>query len=78
MIPFDRESPFKASGVRLGTPAVTTRGMAEAEMTEIAHLIDETLKAPADEKNLEEIRGRVARLAKRFPLYTELLERYGS
>lgn len=76
MIPFDKESPFKGSGVRLGTPAVTTRGMGEKEMEEIASLIDDTLKAPADEANLEKIRARVDVLTKKFPLYAELREKY--
>ncbi len=75
-IPFDQESPFKTSGVRLGTPAVTTRGMGEKEMEEIAALIDDTLKAPADEANLEKIRARVDVLTKKFPLYAELREKY--
>ncbi len=73
MIPFDKESPFKGSGVRLGTPAVTTRGMKEKEMELIAELIDETLKAPADEANLARVLSRVEALTRRFPLYPELL-----
>ena len=76
MIPFDKESPFKGSGVRLGTPAVTTRGMGAAEMKEIAALIDDTLKTPEDEGNLEKIRGRVEILTKKFPLYTGLFDTY--
>lgn len=72
MIPFDKESPFKGSGVRLGTPAVTTRGMKEKEMELIAELIDETLKAPADEANLARVRSRVEALTQKFPLYPEL------
>lgn len=75
-IPFDQESPFKASGVRLGTPAVTTRGMKETEMEEIAACIDETLKAPHDEQNLEKVRQRVAALTRKFPLYTELIKKF--
>ncbi len=71
MIPFDKESPFKGSGVRLGTPAVTTRGMKEAEMELIAELIDETLKAPADEANLSRVLSRVEALTRKFPLYPE-------
>jgi glycine hydroxymethyltransferase len=74
MIPFDKESPFKGSGVRLGTPAVTTRGMKEKEMEEIAELIDTVLKAPQDERNLKDVRDRVHALTRRFPLYEELLE----
>ncbi|MFA5168138.1 MAG: serine hydroxymethyltransferase [Candidatus Omnitrophota bacterium] len=72
MIPFDKESPFKGSGVRLGTPAVTTRGMKEKEMDLIAELIDETLKAPAEEANLARVLSRVEALTQRFPLYPEL------
>jgi len=74
MIPFDQETAFNASGVRLGTPAVTTRGMKEKEMVEIAKHIAQTLKAPEDEANLEAVRKEVAALTKRFPLYPELLE----
>lgn len=76
MIPFDQESPFKASGIRLGTPAVTTRGMGETEMSEIASLINDTLAAPKDEANLSKIRVRVETMTKKFPLYPELMERY--
>ncbi|MDD5225752.1 MAG: serine hydroxymethyltransferase, partial [Candidatus Omnitrophica bacterium] len=72
MIPFDKESPFKGSGVRLGTPAVTTRGMKEKEMELIAELIDETLKAPTDEANLARVLSRVEALTQKFPLYPEL------
>lgn len=74
MIPFDQESAFKASGIRLGTPAVTTRGMKEPEMDQIAAVIDQTLKAPEDAQNLEAVRKKVEILTKQFPLYPELLE----
>ncbi len=74
MIPFDQETAFNASGIRIGTPAVTTRGMKENEMVEIAKLINQTLKAPEDYSNLEGVRKEVAALVKRFPLYPELLE----
>lgn len=77
-IPFDEESPFKTSGIRLGTPAVTTRGMKEADMEEIAACIDEALKAPQDETHLSKVRARVESLTKKYPLYPELLERYQS
>lgn len=76
MIPFDQESPFKTSGVRLGTPAVTTRGMKEKEMTQIADLIDETLQNPMDEAHLAKVRAKVKALTAQFPLYPELLEGY--
>lgn len=76
MIPFDKQSPFKTSGVRLGSPAVTTRGMKEKEMEEIAGFIDETLKDPQNENHLAKIRAQVEALTKRFPLYADLLKKY--
>src|SRR5262249_6313882 len=69
MIPNDPEKPMVTGGIRIGTPAVTTRGMNTAEMEEIAGLIGETLDKPEDEAHLARIRGRVRELAKRFPLY---------
>ncbi len=72
LIPFDSKSPSLTSGIRLGTPAVTTRGMREKEMREIAELIDVVLASPEDEKVIEEVRRRVSRLTKRFPLYSHL------
>jgi glycine hydroxymethyltransferase len=72
MIPFDKESPFKGSGVRLGTPAVTTRGMKEKEMELIAELIDESLRGATDEASLAKVRTRVESLTREFPLYPEL------
>ncbi|MFZ5801934.1 MAG: serine hydroxymethyltransferase [Candidatus Omnitrophota bacterium] len=74
MIPFDQESPFKCSGVRLGTPAVTTRGFKEREMEIIAALTDETMKDPANEKHLAGVRAKVKELTGKFPLYPELRE----
>lgn len=74
MIPFDKGSAMKPSGIRLGTPAVTTRGMKEGEMTKIAQLIARTLAAPLDESNLAAVRKEVEALTKQFPLYPELLE----
>lgn len=71
MIPFDKESPFKGSGVRLGTPAVTTRGMKENEMELIAELVEQTVQSPNDEKNLSAVRARVEELTRKFPLYPE-------
>ena len=76
MIPFDQESPFKASGVRLGTPAATARGMNTEAMKEIAACIAQALKAPDDESNLSAVRGRVKVLTEKFPLYSELRKMY--
>lgn len=71
-IPFDPLPPSKASGIRLGTPAVTTRGMKEPEMETIAELIDQALSSRAKPDALEAVRRDVAELAGRFPLYPEL------
>ena len=67
-IPFDSQSPFVTSGVRVGTPAVTTRGMKEPEMEQIAAFIGSVLKAPGDEKNLQSVRREVQELTARFPV----------
>ncbi len=67
-IPFDTVSVFKAGGIRLGTPAVTTRGMKEEEMMEIADLIHEGLQARGDEAALKKVRGSVAALTRQYPL----------
>ncbi|HEY4129872.1 MAG TPA: serine hydroxymethyltransferase [Gemmatimonadaceae bacterium] len=68
-VPKETQSPFVTSGIRIGTPAVTTRGMGEAEMATIAGLIDRVLKAPADASVKSAVRNEVRELTKRFPLY---------
>lgn len=68
-IPFDSEKPFVTSGIRLGTPAVTTRGFKEAEMIELANYIANALKYHDDEQKLAEIRESVLALTGRFSLY---------
>jgi len=69
MVPFDPRKPAVTSGIRIGTPAVTTRGMCEAEMSEIAALIQRALEHPGDVEALDEIRVDVESLCRRFPLY---------
>ena len=68
-VPKETQSPFVTSGVRIGTPAVTTRGMRSAEMRQIATLIDRVLQAPEDETSLEAVHADVKALAGKFPLY---------
>ncbi len=70
-VPDDPQPPAVTSGIRLGTPALTTRGMGEAEMRMVAELIDSALEARRDEAQLEEIAQRVRELAAAFPLYAE-------
>ncbi|MCA9511052.1 MAG: serine hydroxymethyltransferase [Myxococcales bacterium] len=69
MVPFDPRKPMVTSGVRIGTPAVTTRGMREAEMAEIARLIARVLANPGDVDELDAVRGDVEALCRRFPMY---------
>jgi glycine hydroxymethyltransferase len=68
-IPFDPQKPFVTSGIRLGTPAVTTRGMKEGEMRSIADLIARALERPDDETHLADVRRRVEELTSGFPLH---------
>jgi glycine hydroxymethyltransferase len=70
-IPFDQNPPMVASGIRIGTPAVTTRGMREPEMELIGELIARALRAPDDEAALAMVRAEVERLCRRFPLYPD-------
>jgi len=70
-IPFDTNPPMKPSGIRIGTPAVTTRGMKEAEMRQIAHWIAEALDHRTDAAVLAKIRKQVLGMAEEFPLYAE-------
>jgi len=71
-IPFDPEKPFVTSGLRLGTPAVTTRGMKEKDMAQVAAFIDDALTHFADENYLAQIAEKVKTFLKNFPLYEEL------
>jgi glycine hydroxymethyltransferase len=69
MIPWDPEKPFVTSGVRVGTPALTTRGMGVPEMATVAALIGRVLDAPGDEAVLGRVRGEVKELCRQFPMY---------
>ena len=73
MVPFDQKSPFITSGIRIGTPAVTTRGMKEDEMKKIVELIDLTLSNPESDELLKSISNEVHELCGNFPLYKDLL-----
>src|SRR5436305_4261548 len=74
MIPGDPEKPFVTSGLRLGTPALTTRGMGPAQMRLVAKLIVRILDAPTDDKVIDKVRGEVRELTKQFPLYANRLK----
>lgn len=71
-VPFDPQSPFVTSGLRLGTPAMTTRGMGTTEFMEIANIISDRLLHPEDEPVAQDCRQRVAALCQRFPLYPHI------
>ena len=69
MVPFDTESPFVTSGIRIGTPAMTTRGFKESEFIEIANLIDQVIQHPESESNHKTVTGRVKEMCDQYPLY---------
>jgi glycine hydroxymethyltransferase len=70
MVPYDDKSPFVTSGIRIGTAAVTTRGMKEKQMEQIAELIDAVIKDPESELSLKKVRKSVHALTEKFPLYS--------
>ena len=72
MVPFDERSPFITSGIRIGTPAVTTRGMTQDDMVKIVALIDTVIEKPNDEDNIVRVKAEVNDLCSSFPLYSEL------
>jgi glycine hydroxymethyltransferase len=74
LIPYDRNSPAITSGIRLGTPAVTARGMKEEEMRHIASLIDEVLKNMRDSDLKKYVKEKVRDLCERFPFYSKFLQ----
>ncbi len=69
MVPFDTQSPMVTSGMRLGTPAVTTRGLKERDIQKVVDLIDEALQKTDDVKHLKSVKKKVNRLMEKFPLY---------
>ncbi|MHC5111597.1 MAG: serine hydroxymethyltransferase [Planctomycetota bacterium] len=69
MIPFDERKPTQTSGLRLGTPAITTRGMKETEMSSVAGFIDRVLRSQGDEATIRQVNGEVKTLCEKFPLY---------
>jgi glycine hydroxymethyltransferase len=70
MVPFDTQSPMVTSGMRIGTPAVTTRGLKEKDVVKVVDLIDEALNKPQDVKHLKAVKRKVNNMMKKFPLYT--------
>ena len=71
-VPFDDKSPFVTSGIRVGVPAITTRGMVESQMEEVVEMIDRVLMNIDDEKTIEGVRNEVKEFMKAYPLYPEL------
>lgn len=69
MVPFDTQSPMVTSGMRIGTPAITTRGLNEKDVTKVVDLIDEVLQKPDDEKHLKNVKKKVNKFMTKFPLY---------
>ncbi len=69
MVPFDTKSPFVTSGIRVGTPAITTRGMGKKEMKKIVQWMDNAIRNPEDDKMLSQIKSEVNQLCSEFPIY---------
>ena len=69
MVPFDSRSPFQTSGIRLGTPAITTRGAKEELMGEIAEMIDTVLRSPADDAVIAAVRAKVNKTMESYPMF---------
>ena len=69
MVPYDDKSPFVTSGIRVGTAAITTRGMKEKQMEQIVELIDAVIVNPDNEHSLNKVRKKVHKLMEAYPLY---------
>jgi len=74
LIPFDTQKPMVSSGIRVGTPAATTRGMKEKEMIKVAYFIDKALEFREDDKELESLKNEIKVFLSEFPLYKELID----
>jgi glycine hydroxymethyltransferase len=77
-IPNDPEKPFVTSGIRIGSPAITTRGFTEIECEHLAHLISDVLEAPDDERTIKRVVGQVAALTAKFPVYQPMEAKAGA
>ena len=73
-VPYDTESPLLTSGLRLGSPALTTRGFKESDFNQVAKWIDQVISKPDDEAVRKRVRGEIAEMTNKFPLYPELLK----
>ncbi len=73
MVPFDDKSPFVTSGIRVGVPAVTTRGLKEGDMQQVVNWLDRVLMAPDDERVINTVKGEVNEFMKAFPLYPDYI-----
>ncbi len=71
MVPFDQRSPFITSGIRIGTPAITTRNMGIEEMKDIAKLIDRVIIDPENDENIQKVKSEVEELCESYPIYEE-------
>ncbi len=72
MVPYDDKSPFVTSGIRVGVPAITTRGLKEGDMTNVVNWLDAVLKSPDDENVINTVRGEINEFMQSFPLYPEM------
>lgn len=72
MVPFDTESPFVTSGIRVGTPAITTRGMDAQDVKQVVEWMDQILMEPDNDKKISKIKNEVNDFMTRFPLYPDL------
>jgi glycine hydroxymethyltransferase len=72
MVPYDDKSPFITSGIRIGVPAITTRGLRQGDMQQVVNWLDRVLLSPDDEVVIATVKGEVNEFMKAFPLYPEM------